>query len=378
MSTTSLTSGDDTVTLYEGFFGQISGSGWVSLRGVTLDGAAGTDVLMVDYPDSIFTVTESTSGVVTLSTASGGSVSLVNFEQIQFKNSVIDLTPSVSTTPTTGNDALTGTAGADLLSALAGQDTLTGGAGHDTLDGGTGIDWMIGGTGNDVYVIDTLEDILTEKAGEGTDRVNVNITTTGGSYTLAAEVENATLVQSQPLVFSLIGNALANTLTGHGAANGLQGGAGRDELRGLAGQDTLAGGTGADTLAGGTGHDTLTGGSGSDVFVFDASLQSGASSDRILDYGGADRIALDDAIFHLGITGTAAGVSLASSATAASVLVLGTRAASTEDHLIYNANTGQLFYDPTGSTLGASDQVLVATLGNSTHPTLSASDFLVI
>ncbi|ASM77496.1 hypothetical protein VITFI_CDS1718 [Vitreoscilla filiformis] len=299
MSTTTLTSGNDTVTLYEGFFGQISGSGWASLRGVTLDGATGTDVLIVDYPDSIFTLTESTSGVVTLSTASGGSVSLANFEQIQFQNAVVDLTPAVSTSPTAGNDVLTGSAGHDQLSALAGQDTLIGAAGNDTLDGGTGSDT-------------------------------------------------------------------------------LDGGAGRDRLLGQAGNDTLTGGTGADTLAGGTGHDTLSSGAGQDVFLFNAPLQSGASSDLIQDFSGSDRIALDDAVFHLGITGTAAGVSLASRPATASVLVQGTQALGTEDRLVYDAHTGQLFYDPTGSALGSSDQVLVATLGTGTHPNLSASDFWVV
>ena len=32
MTTTMLTSGNDTVTLYEGFFGKISGNTWVNLR----------------------------------------------------------------------------------------------------------------------------------------------------------------------------------------------------------------------------------------------------------------------------------------------------------------------------------------------------------
>lgn len=378
MSTTSLTSGNDTVHLYEGFFGQISGGTWVNLRDATLDGLSGTDVLVVDYSDSIFTISESSTGVTTLSTASGASISLQNFEQIQFKNKVIDLSPSVSTTPTAGNDSLTGSAGADHLSALAGQDTLVGLAGNDTLDGGAGSDVMIGGTGNDVYIIDTTSDIITELAGEGTDLVQVNIATAGGSYGLAANIENATLIST--VAFNLNGNTAANYLVGNDAANQINGGAGQDFLTGNGGKDVLTGGTGNDTLAGGTGHDTLIGGLGSDTFVFNTALQAGASSDVIKDYGtgGADRIFLDDAVFSLGITGTTAGVALNSTSATASLLCIGTQAAGTEDRIVYDPNSGHLYYDPTGSVNGANDQVLIATLGTTTHPTLSASDFLVV
>lgn len=370
MTTTTLTSGNDTVTLYEGFFGKISGNTWVNLRDAALDGSTGTDVLVVDYSDSIFTISESSTGVTTLSTASGATLSLDNFEQIQFRNTVVDLTDSVSTSPTSGNDSLTGSSGNDSLSALAGNDTLTGLAGNDTLNGGTGIDSMIGGAGNDIYLIDSTSDIVTELAGQGIDLVKVGVARSGGTYTLTSNVENATLTNS--VAFNIDGNASNNTLTGNAAAN---------YLKGQAGTDTLLGNAGQDVLAGGLGHDTLIGGLGSDTFVFNTALQAGASSDLIKDYdtgGSSDRIFLDDAIFNLGITGTTTGVSLSSTAARVSKFVTGTQATSTEDRIIYDPNSGHLYYDPTGSINGSKDQIEIATLGSSTHPTLSASDFLII
>jgi Ca2+-binding RTX toxin-like protein len=52
-------------------------------------------------------------------------------------------------------------------------------------------------------------------------------------------------------------------------------------------------------------------------------------------------------------------------------------AAQADDRIIYDATTGKLYYDPTGSAT-AGDQVQFAVLGTSVHPTLDASDFLVV
>jgi len=51
-------------------------------------------------------------------------------------------------------------------------------------------------------------------------------------------------------------------------------------LRGLGGNDYLVGGAGSDTLEGGAGRDTLTGGWGENTFVFLASGDSRANSQR--------------------------------------------------------------------------------------------------
>ena len=133
---------------------------------------------------------------------------------------------------------------------------ITGNIGNDFLDGDRGADRMVGGQGDDVYVIDDVGDVVVEAAGQGVDEVRVNLT----RYTLAANVENATLI--------FIGSP--NTLTGNGLDNVLRGGAG---------WDTIDGGAGADTLIGGAGNDWYT------IDAFDTIVEAADSS------GGFDSVA---------------------------------------------------------------------------------------
>src|SRR5262249_44091035 len=76
------------------------------------------------------------------------------------------------------------------LTGNALNNNLTGNSGNDTLDGGAGADTMAGGAGNDTYYVDSLSDVIIENANEGIDSVNVAIS----GYTLAANVENATII----------------------------------------------------------------------------------------------------------------------------------------------------------------------------------------
>ncbi|MYM70112.1 DUF4214 domain-containing protein [Pseudoduganella sp. FT55W] len=119
-------------------------------------------------------------------------------------------------------------------------------SGNDTLKGSAGADQLAGGTGNDTYIVNVSGDVVTENANEGIDQVNVAYTV-AGSYTLTANVENATVTSAAAIAVNLTGNELDNALTGNGAAN---------ILAGAAGNDTLDGGAGADKLVGGTGNDT--------------------------------------------------------------------------------------------------------------------------
>ena len=89
-------------------------------------------------------------------------------------------------------------------------------------------------------MVDSLTDIVTENANEGTDTVETAIT-----YALGGNVENLTLTGAGAVDGT--GNTLDNTLVGNSAANTLVGGAGNDRLVGGAGADTLQGGTGNDT-----------------------------------------------------------------------------------------------------------------------------------
>uniref|UniRef100_UPI0013DFAC91 beta strand repeat-containing protein n=2 Tax=Pseudomonas viridiflava TaxID=33069 RepID=UPI0013DFAC91 len=105
-------------------------------------------------------------------------------------------------------------------------NNIIGNDANNILDGGAGADTLAGGAGNDTYIVDSAADSVTELADEGTDTVNVAITTAGGTYTLGANVENATLTNT--VAFNLVGNALDNILTGNNAANVLTGGLGSD------------------------------------------------------------------------------------------------------------------------------------------------------
>ena len=57
------------------------------------------------------------------------------------------------------------------------------------IDGVTGADTMVGGGGNDTYYVDNAEDMVIEKADEGTDTVQSSI-----GYTLGTDVENLILL----------------------------------------------------------------------------------------------------------------------------------------------------------------------------------------
>jgi len=256
-----------------------------------------------------------------------------------------------------GEDDLFGGSGNDALNGGTGDDMLSGGSGNDALNGGSGNDMLSGGTGNDSFVTDG-SDAIAENAGEGTDTVQ-----SSGSMTLGANLEN--LVLSGTGAIDGTGNGGANSLTGNGSANGLTGAGGADKLAGGGGADNLAGGSGADRLAGGSGADSLVGGSGSDSFVFDTTLGSG-NVDTIADFNVvADTIRLDDAVFKGLSDGTLAASAFASNTSG--------NAADASDRIIYETDTGKLFFDRDGD--GGAAKIQFATVD--ANLTLTTADFFV-
>ncbi|MEH2045881.1 beta strand repeat-containing protein [Nostoc sp.] len=162
----------------------------------------------------------------------------------------------------TGANILNGEDGNDSLIGGAGNDTLFGGAGDDTLDGGLGSDSLVGGAGNDIYIVDNVNDVISEGLNAGTDLVKSSV-----SCVLADNLENLTLTGSKAI--NGTGNSLNNILIGNTGANILSGGDGNDSLFGNSGNDTLLGGAGDDTLNGGAGTDSLDGGVGNDIYTVD-------------------------------------------------------------------------------------------------------------
>jgi len=116
--------------------------------------------------------------------------------------------------------------------------TQTGTTGNDFLEGTTGADTLIGLAGDDGYVVDHVNDVVTEAQNEGNDTVyaSVSYTLTAGSYieNLRARDNSATT----PL--NLIGNEFSNLIFGNNGANFLDGGAGADIMTGFGGDDIYA------------------------------------------------------------------------------------------------------------------------------------------
>jgi Ca2+-binding RTX toxin-like protein len=145
---------------------------------------------------------------------------------------------------------------------------------------------------------------------------------------------------------------------------GVAAGDGNDSLDGGAGNDQLFGGVGNDTLIGGAGADTLTGGADNDIFVVARKVSGGP--DTITDFTvDDDRIAIAGR--------NARGLDDAPSLDA-DAFVIGTVATTADHRVIYDAATGDLWFDRDGS--GARAAVRVAVIGPGLS--LTAEDILLL
>jgi Ca2+-binding RTX toxin-like protein len=223
-----------------------------------------------------------------------------------------------------GADSLWGGQGGDTLYGMDGNDGLRGEAGNDTLDGGVGADVMIGGYGNDIYIVDSAADAVVESGGQGQDEVRTSVS---WSMTAGADVETLRTTNDAGVgTINLAGNASGNIVRGNNGNNVINGGAGDDELTGLGGQDS---------------------------FLFDSALDAATNVDAVTDLNVADdTILLDQDIFSssLGLGNIADGE-----------FVIGAAALDANDRIIYDANTGALFYDNDG--VGGNAAIQFAQLG---------------
>ncbi|MDQ6433065.1 calcium-binding protein [Mesorhizobium sp. LHD-90] len=318
-----------------------------------------------------------------------------------------------------GDDVVTVTGALGALISIrvnggAGDDTISAADGNDVLDGGSGADRLAGGFGDDVFIVDTQDDVVVEIIENGgADRVMARV-----SYALAehADIELlTTTAASATTAIDLTGNALAQEIVGNAGNNTLHdGGKGAgDVLRGLGGNDTyrifnaddvivesasqgaadrvtaavdyrlgagvhveimttngsssksaidlagnefaqeLVGNAGDNRLEGRGGNDTLRGLGGKDTFVFNTGL--GANNvDTVADFNVADdRFLLSDAVF----TALSPGV-LAAAAFRVNTSGLANDAS---DRIIYESDTGKLFYDADG--VGGAAGVHFTTVG---------------
>ena len=154
-------------------------------------------------------------------------------------------------------------------------------------------------------------------------------------------MENLTLTGTAAI--NGTGNELNNVLTGNKRSNELRAGAGDD------------------IMDGGLGKDVLTGGDGQDIFQL-----INRSKDTITDFSVVDdTIQLENSVFT---KLTATGVLNADN------FKIGAAATDVNDYVIYNNDTGALFYDANGSGAGGATQIAVLGI----NLALTYADFFVI
>lgn len=337
-----------------------------------------------------------------------------------------------------GDDVVTGGSQADFLVGGAGNDTLSGRAGDDSFIGGGGNDRIFGGDGMDTAIFNVSKDgsdrvdlgagmdvvrvsadvpgqvrltFTSSEVGDGSGLdsdamanqdggLAVRLQAEGGSDSLVGPVsrfgdEGITYVSTtEGLTFDVRdlvsgaargdqfevvrlgtrGNDLLNSVeTGRpyyingGMGNDtINGGARADFLVGGAGNDTLSGFRGNDAFIGGGGNDSLAGGVGQDQFIFAAPLDAATNVDTINGFSHVDdTIRLDDMVFDTLQPGPLNPEAFA-------FFGAPTEA---DDRIIYNRDTGDLFYDENGGA--RTDAVLFARLVNSPN-NVDSTDFVVV
>lgn len=141
-----------------------------------------------------------------------------------------------------------------------------------------------------------------------------------------------------PLPNKIIGTSKSDTLHGTSGNDIIRGLNGNDRIYGGAGQDIIDGGNGNDWISGGTGADILTGGKGKDKFIFDAPFLD--AIDTITDFlPRDDMIYMDNTIF----------AGLKPGKLDPSAFHIGAAAQDNTDCIIYDDNSGALYFDIDGA-----------------------------
>jgi len=219
------------------------------------------------------------------------------------------------------------------------DNVLTGNNGDNTLNGGLGADTMDGGTGDDIYIVDNVNDVVIDSAGNDTVKSKIN-------YTLGDGIENLKMLGL--LDIQGTGNILDNTLTGNRGDN---------------------------LLDGGPGSDHLIGGLGGDGFI----LSSSVGIDNIIDFdSGVDMVFIDAIEYGLFDTNTFQGYAEGVVNVDDFVTInLGQSLASDSDaNFIFDKNDGSLSVDVDG--IGSIVAVQIATFDVLQSDDLLATDLYVL
>lgn len=167
-----------------------------------------------------------------------------------------------------------------------------------------------------------------------------------------------------------------DTVDGGSGDDLLFGGNASDTLIGSSGNDTLNGEGGRDNLQGDSGDDILNGGAGRDTFVFDTGFAFEAESlgkDIIADFQKADVFQLSKDTFTQ-TNANSSGFLLAADFAKVARDGAATRSSAT---IVYNRNSGDLFYNENGTAPGFGEGGVFAELQGSPN-NLSANDFQIV
>ena len=162
----------------------------------------------------------------------------------------------------------------------------------------------------------------------------------------------------EPELNMITGTMASETLRGTSDDDKILGIGGRDRLFGNDGDDHIDGGSGNDLLWGGTGTDVLTGGSGRDLFVFNTPFINAV--DEITDFSPVDDyIIVENAIFS----------GLQRGRLKNSAFHIGTEAHDNTDRIIYDDQTGALYFDVDAAGGAVAQQFAQLTAGLSLQNT---------
>jgi Ca2+-binding RTX toxin-like protein len=239
--------------------------------------------------------------------------------------------------------------GTDLNETILGNtgfDYLDGAAGNDKLYGGDGNDELIGGDGNDRVDAGVGDDLIVGGDGAGNDTYNGGVGADTVKYTSA--LASITVDLNKGTAKSTVGTDTAAI--------------GTDKLSNI---ENVIAGDYADTIVGSKVSNILTGGLGNDTFVFNIK-PSATNIDTITDFTSGDKIALAGSVLS----------KLKGDKDLSDNFALDL-ATTVKEYLIYNTDTGKLYYDADGSGT-KSKPIEVAIIGIDSHPTLAASDFTII
>jgi serralysin len=261
----------------------------------------------------------------------------------------------------------------DFIFAGAGDDSVFTYGGNDEIFGSSGDDTINGGAGTDVarYSGSSFSFAFARNS-DGSARVT---DLTGGAGT--DKLVSTELVRFDNGLFALedllpfvppVIAPLVDPFTGSAGNNIIVGNAGSNILKGFGGDDTLKGMSGNDKLFGGLGKDKLYGGTGKDSFVFDTQPNASTNKDAIMDFRAMDdTVLLDNAVFKkAGSNGTLKASAFWISNTG--------KAHDPSDRVVYDKDSGVLYYDADGSGSGAG--IAIATI--SKNLAMTNKDFLVI